>query len=307
MNTGAISRATSRRGLLFILLAGVLWGTSGVTTKLIYGLAVTTPISVAALRLALGAPVLLAVSWHTHGRRAFNVKSTDFALIVLAGASMGISQACYFSAISRAGVAAATLVTVCTTPVLVAVLSATLLRERLTLAVAGALACALLGTVLLVDVGASSTGSQTNSVEGISLALAAGLCSALLFLASRRLAGRYDPLKTIAVVVTVGAALLLTVSIATSNVVVGYPLGGWLLLAYLGLVPTALAYALFFHGMRAATATVASIGALAEPMTSTMLAMLIFSERLGTLGILGATLLIGAMLFLYRNDGPSFD
>lgn len=307
MNSVAIARATSRRGLLFILLAGALWGTSGVTTKSIYGLAETTPLSVAALRLALGAPVLLAASWRTTGSRAFKVTRFDFALMVLAGASMGFAQACYFSAISRAGVAVATLVTICTAPVLVALLSTVLLRERLTPAVGGALACALLGTVLLVDVGTSNTGPQANMVEGISLALAAGLGTALLLLVSRHLAGRCHPLQSIATAVTVGATLLIAFSTVTTGVVVSYPWAGWALLLYLGLVPTALAYGLFFHGMRRATATVASIGALAEPLTSTVLALLLFGEQLGALGLLGATLLIGAMLFLFRNDGPNFD
>ena len=306
MNSGAISRAIPRHGLPLILLAGVLWGTSGVTTKLIYGLAETTPTSVAALRLALGAPVLLLVSWRTPGWRDFNITRFDLALMVLAGTAMGISQVCYFSAISQVGVAVATLVTVCTAPVLVALLSAALLRERLTPAVLGALACALLGTVLLVDVGANHAGPQTNAAEGILLAVAAGFGSALLLLASRRLAGRCHPLQSIAIAVTVGATLLLTASAITTGVAVSYPLAGWGLLLYLGLVPTALAYGLFFHGMRRATATVASIGALAEPLTSSALAMLIFGERLGALGLLGAMLLIGTMLFLYRNDGLNF-
>ncbi|HEX2986964.1 MAG TPA: EamA family transporter [Chloroflexota bacterium] len=305
MISTAIDRVTVRRGLLLILLAGALWGTSGVTTKTLYRLSETTPISVAALRLALGAPVLLALSWRAVGGRYLKVRRSDFGLMLFAGASMGISQACYFSAIPRAGVAAATLVAVCTAPVLVALLSAALLRERLTLVVGGALASALLGTVLLVDVGASQAGSQDYALGGILFALGAGLTSALLILTSRRLAGRCHPLQSIAIIVTVGALLLLAASSLTTGVVLSYPPAGWALLIYLGLVPTALAYGLFFHGMRGATATVASIGALAEPLTSTLLAMLIFGEQLGTLGLLGATLLIGTMLFLYRNDSAA--
>ncbi len=286
------------------MLAGALWGTSGVTTKTLYLLTETTPLSVAALRLALGAPLLLAVSRRQIDRRAAKVTGHDLALMAWAGMVMGISQACYFSGISRVGVAVATLVTVCTAPVLVALLSAILLRERLTLAVGGALACALVGTALLVDVGAGQNGSQANAVEGILLALAAGFTSALFILTSRRLAGRCDPLQSIAIAVTAGAVLLLTVSAVTTGMVVSYPPAGWALLLYLGLVPTALAYGLFFHGIRGATATVASIGALAEPLTSSALAMVIFGERLGPLGLLGGALLIGTMLFLY-NAGPS--
>ncbi len=78
-----------------------------------------------------------------------------------------------------------------------------------------------------------------------------------------------------------------------------------MLLLYLGVVPTALAFGLFFWGMREATATVASIGALAEPLTASVLAVLIFGEQMGTLGLLGAALLVGAMLLLYMNHGPN--
>ncbi len=305
MTIGTKDLAAARRGLLLVVLAGVLWGTSGVTTKALYGLTETTPASVAALRLALAAPVLLAVSWRALGRRAFDIAPVDFALMLVAGSLMGASQTCYFSAISRTGVAVATLVTVCTSPLLVFLLSALLLKERLTGTVVGALAGALLGTVLLIDVGGSGTGSESSTLEGTLLALAAGLGSALLILAGRRLARRCDPLLSISVAVTMGATLLFTLSSVTSAVVLSYPLPGWLLLLYLGLVPTALAYAIFFRGMRRAAATAAGIATLAEPLTGAILAVLIFGEQLSALGLLGATLLVGSILSLYRNGSSS--
>ena len=63
---------------------------------------------------------------------------------------LGLYQACYFAAIARTGVAVATLVILCTSPVLVAVLSGVLSREWPTKATLLALACALAGTALLV-------------------------------------------------------------------------------------------------------------------------------------------------------------
>lgn len=305
MSTSTISRASARQGLLLVLLAGMLWGTSGVTIKTIYGLAETTPISVAALRLAMGAPALLAVSWRVAGRRSPSISRFDLLLLPLVGLLMGVYQLCYFLAIPRVGVAVATLVCICTGPVLVALISTVLLRERLSRTVMGALACALLGTVLLVGGGTRELGLRTEVVEGVALSLAGALGYALLLLASRRLGGRYHPLQSTAVAITVGALLLLTVSSATTGLVMSYPPVGWTLLVYLGLVPTALAYGIFFHGMRYATPAVASIGTLAEPLTASVLAMLIFGERLGTKGLVGAALLIGAMVFLYRNSSSA--
>jgi len=63
-------------------------------------------------------------------------------------------------------------------------------------------------------------------------------------------------------------------------------------------VPTALAYGLFLTGMRATPATVASIATLLEPLTATLLAWVLFGERLGPLGLAGTALLLTAMAVL---------
>ena len=76
---------------------------------------------------------------------------------------------------------------------------------------------------------------------------------------------------------------------------------GWLLLLHLGLVPTALAYILFLRGLRHVPAGVASIITLLESLTSALLAWLLFGEWLSPLSLLGAFLLIAAMLLLLRR------
>ncbi len=303
MTAYTTSRAAARRGLLFVVLAGVLWGTSGVATKAIYALVDITPANVAAFRLALGVPALLVAFRLTAGGGRTRVARRDLGPLIVAGAALGISQACYFASISRVGVAIATLVTICTAPVLVCLFSAVLLGERLTPAVAGALACAVLGTALLIGVGGPGSAAQggESTLPGVALALAAAVCFAAFMLLSRRLANRYHPLQSITIAVGVGAALLLLITAVTAGVRVSYPWPAWALFLYLGLVPTALAYGLFYHGMQNATAAEGSIAALAEPLTSTVLALAIYGERLGALGVLGAALLISVIVFLYRN------
>ena len=305
MTTDTVGRATARRGLMLVVLAAALWGTSGVATKTIYTLVDISPISVAAFRLALGAPLLLAAFRLTSGQRSFRVARADLAWMLLAGAALGMSQACYFAAISRVGVAIATLVTICTAPVLVCLFSAALLRERLTRAVVGSLACALIGTVLLIGVGRTDSGLQASAaLGGIALALAAAFGFAGFILVSRLLANRYHPLLSITIAVGIGAVLLLAVSAITTGITVSYPWPVWALFLYLGLVPTALGYALFYLGVQHTTASEASVASLVEPLTATGLALILFGEHLGALGLLGAALLIGAIVFLYRN-GPS--
>jgi drug/metabolite transporter, DME family len=75
------------------------------------------------------------------------------------------------------------------------------------------------------------------------------------------------------------------------------------------LCPTALAYVLFVRGLRSVPATAATIATLLEPLTSTILAWLLFGERLGRLGAWGGLLLGAAMLMLVldRNPAPATD
>jgi DME family drug/metabolite transporter len=264
-------------------------------------LAETNPLSIGFFRLAFSVPVLLAACWHSLGRRMFRITPRDLGLMLLMGAFMAFYQVCYFAAIARVGVAIAVLVTLCTAPVMVALLSALLLRERLTGAIVLALACALAGTVLLIWVGPETGGARRDILAGVLLALGSAFGYTMLTLCSRTLAGRYHPLQPIAIGFAAGALLLLPFALAT-GFVISYPAGGWVLLLYLGLVPTALAYVLFLTGIRSITATVASIATLIEPLTSTVLAWLLFGEQLGPLGVFGAALLLGAIGLLYRGE-----
>lgn len=296
------ARASASRGLSFVMLAAVSWGTVGVTTKLLYGLSTTTPLSIGFLRLAVSVPVLLLAGWGNTRQRLRALSRRDVALICAIGAMMALYQVCFFSAIPRVGVAIATLVTLCSAPVLVALLSAALLRERPTLRVFTALAVALLGAALLVGK-APGDGPGGSAAAGTLLALVSAVGYAVVTLCSRRLSARCHPVQTLAFAFAIGALLLLATTFPAGPRL-RYPALGWALIAYLGVVPTALAYVLFISGLRTVPATAATVATLLEPLTSTALAWLLFGERLGRLGALGGLLLGAAMLMLVLDRSP---
>jgi DME family drug/metabolite transporter len=299
MKIQAVAQGSSTRGLLLIVLAAVLWGTVGVAIKALYGLADTNPLSIGFFRLAIAVPALFWACWLTLGVRMFRVARRDLALMLLLGAMMALYQVCYFGAIAQVGVAIAVLITLCIAPVLVALLSLWLFREKLTPKLILALTFALIGTALFVDFQPHG-GAQGNAVIGVLLALGSAFGYAVITLCSRTLARRYHPLQSLTIGFGTGAMILLPFAIA--NGVVNYPVVGWVLLLYLGLVPTVLAYVLFLSGMRYTTATVASITTLLEPMTSTLLAWLFFKEQLTLLGLLGGILLLGAIVLLFTDS-----
>jgi DME family drug/metabolite transporter len=280
-----------------VMFASVLWGTGNVVARSIYDVASTNPTSVAFFRMALSVPALAFVCLLTLGRQAFAIHKRDLPFMLVAGTLVALYQASFYASLPRVGVAIATVIALASAPVIVAVLSAAITRERPSAIVIFALACATVGTVLLTN--GPATPQQTDVLGGVGFALLAGLLYAINTLVGRRLgaAGRAHPLQTTTIGFGFGAVVLLVIALA-SGFVVNYPIDGWVRLAYLGLVPTALGYALFYAGMRTTSAASASIATLMEPLTSTVIAVSVLREPLSPQAFIGAVLMVIAMVVL---------
>jgi hypothetical protein len=74
------------------------------------------------------------------------------------------------------------------------------------------------------------------------------------------------------------------------------------LLVALGTGPTAVAYTLYFRGLRTAAASTAARLALLEPLTSAILAALLLGERLSATGIVGAAIIGAAVILTVQAD-----
>jgi len=294
------STSHSRGGLILIVLAALLWGTIGVAAQGIYHLTATNSFSISFFRLALSTPFLWVASARLLGRRLFQISRGDLGMILFMGVLVGLYQSAYLASITYAGVTIATLVSICIAPLIVALLSALTGRERLTRSIMLALVLALVGTGLVV--GAQPGDAPMNAaVLGVVLAAAGGSGYGIVIFLGRSLAARCHPLQVTSISFATGALLLLVINLLSGTLVAVYPIQGWLLLIYLGAVPTALAYGLFLAGMRSTPATAASITALLDPVTAAVLAALLFDERFTALGLAGAALLLAALVVLARS------
>jgi drug/metabolite transporter, DME family len=301
METTIIQTRPLRRGLVYVMIASTLWGTSGVASQALAQLTQTNPLSISALRLATAAPLLLLAAWHLLGRQLWSATRRDLGLILLYGVLMAVDQALYFAAIALTGVTLATLITICSAPVLVTVFTALYERKmpsRFTLVI---IAMALLGTVILVGSGTGQTANNTSSLLGVAYALAAACVYAGVIFLSKFLSGKYLSLQITALGFSAGAVCLLVVA-KLVGFVGRYPAQGWLIILYMGAVPTALAYGLFMLGMRTTSAPAASVLVLLEPLTAAVLSWLLLGERLTPLGIAGAVMLLGAIYALARAE-----
>jgi drug/metabolite transporter, DME family len=258
-----------------------------------------SPLLVGFFRMAIAAPCLFLAARAVEGTIRLPA-GRDRGRIVVAGLAMGAYQVCYFWGVAKTSVAVGALVAICSAPLFIVGLATLLLGERLTATMAVALAGGVLGAALLT-LGPHGLGTMpAGFAGGVLLALGAGFMYAVYAVVAKDLIGRLPPLAVAALTFGV-AAVVLAPALAAEPVAGG--LAAWALLAYLGLVPTALAYILYMVGMRTTPVTVSGVLALVEPLTATLLGVLVFGNRLGALGGLGAALLAGAVTVLAVRKG----
>ncbi|MGW8885441.1 DMT family transporter [Streptomyces sp. NPDC055749] len=285
------------RSILYLIVAGVAWGTAGAAASLIFRASDLGPLALSFWRCVGGLVLLAGALALRPGRTPAPAESRRRRLLRILGTGIGLTvfQSAYFAAVEVTGLAVGTVVTLGAGPVLIAVGARLTMGERLgrggTAAVAGALA----GLVVLV------LGGEGAEVEplGIALALLSASGYAAITVLTRWL-GRGgqggDALATSAWAFGIGAVGLLPMAAAeglvphtadTAQVV-------WLLV-YVAAVPTALAYALYFAGAAAVRSATVSVIMLLEPVSAAVIAVTVLHEQLTAATVVGTLLLLVAV------------
>ncbi|MFB7528230.1 DMT family transporter [Streptomyces sp. NPDC056178] len=285
------------RSLIYLIVAGVAWGTAGAAASLIFEVSDLGPLALSFWRCAGGLVLLLAAlalrprraaaPAESRGRRALRVLGT--------GAGLTVFQSAYFAAVEATGLAVGTVVTLGAGPVLIAVGARLTMRERLGRGGSAAVTGALAGLAVLVLGGDGATVRPA----GVALALLSAAGYATITLLTRWLGrdgGATDSLATSAWAFGIGAVGLLPMAAAEGLVPhTAQPTQVVTLLVYVAAVPTALAYALYFAGAAAVRAATVSVIMLLEPVSAAVIAVVVLRERLTAATVVGTLLLLVAV------------
>ncbi|MEV0131882.1 EamA family transporter [Dactylosporangium sp. NPDC050688] len=300
------------RGLCFIAFAAVAWGVGGFVAAVLYDHSGLGPIAVTFWRYLGG--LLLLVALRPFGRRDSGAPRgrrdggaprgrrdggapRGRARLVLNGLGMALYQTTYYVAIDLAGVAVATVVVLGSGPVLVALGARVFLGERLGRAGAAIMAVSLAGLVLLTG----AAGGGRSPIQGLAVALVSAAGYAAVTLLNR--ASKDDPYDSALGGFAVGSVALLPLALAEGLLPIRGDAGETIgLLAFLGAVPTALAYALFFAGLTVVRATTAAVVALVEPVAAVALGVLVLHEPLTGWSAAGAGLLLLSVVLLTATE-----
>ncbi|MFG2667704.1 DMT family transporter [Streptomyces sp. NPDC048387] len=283
------------RSLLYLVVAGVAWGTAGAAASLLFLASDLGPLALSFWRSAGGLVVLLGVLAVRRPARAARGRRPSAASLIATGLMFTLFQAAYFGAVRETGLAVGTVVTLGAGPVMIALGARYWMGERLGWGGVAAVGGALGGLAVLV---LGSGGGEVRPL-GVGWALLSAAGYAGMTLRARWLGRRGaggDPLVTTAWSVGVGTVCLLPLAAVEGLLPnTGEPARVLGLLVYVAVVPTALAYALYFTGAAAVRAATVSVIMLIEPVSAAAIAVVVLGERLTGAVVLGTVLLLAAV------------
>jgi drug/metabolite transporter (DMT)-like permease len=284
------------KGALMVMGAGCLWGTFGVLTKTAYANTTLGPISLALYRLVFAIPILGLLVLV----KRYSVSVTRRELLLFVGFgffSLTVFEAFYFTALAYTTIqhAAALLYTA---PAFVAILSWIILKESLTRRKLLAVTLSIAGAFLVMGVirGEPLFGSGTQIGDWLSVA--SGLAYSSWYIFGKLLGKNRDPAVTALLGMCFGAVMLVPVVFGFEGLRVPNSAIAWVLVAAVGIVPTAAAYLLYLTGLKYIEATKASVLAIMEPLTAAVLAFYLFHETLSYDSLLGFVLIISSIMLI---------
>ena len=242
----------------------------------------------------IGGVILLPFALRQVRRDKLKISSSSILHI----ASLGILNVCVSMLLLQLsifyGKASLTAVIVSMNPLFVTGFAMLLLREKLSRLQILSLGVGLLGLLLIVfserDFASSS---YLNLPVGVIFAILASLTFGLWTVLTKSAIVKYGNIFTNALSFLVGGFILMLI-----NVVIGKPaafsftLRNLLLISYLGLFITGIAYLLYFDAMKAISASVASAYFFLKPALATLLAYFVLKETLSWGQLAGIVLIV---------------
>lgn len=276
-------------GAWLVLMAAVCWGTTGTAQS--FAPDGATPLAVGTARIVIGGAALLA--WAV-ARRAFQPGARwPVGTTLVAAVCMAAYQLCFFAAVRRTGVAVGTVVAIGSGPVIAGLLSWLFYRTRSGRVWLASTLLAISGCVVL----GLNAGGVVLDLAGLALAVGAGGSYALYTLMSKELVAAQRPEAAMSVVFGLGALMLLPVGLVQDFRWLAQP-SGLAVALHLGIVTTAVAYALFARGLQTTTVAHAVTLTLGEPLTAATLGIVLLREPVTGPVLVGMGLVFAGLALL---------
>ncbi|WP_192037104.1 EamA family transporter [Halomonas sp. YLGW01] len=291
-------------GIFTVLLAAVLWGTTGTAATFAPDVS-----AVAIGAVAMGGGGLMQAMLSAGGiRRHLTQIKAHWHWLLVGAIAVAIYPLAFYASMRLAGVTIGTVVSIGSAPLLSALIEYRLDGLRLGARWMIGAGFGLSGMLLLClaeGSGHMPSGTATAVIPGTLLGLLAGLSYALYSWTARRLMQQGIASRAaMGATFGIGGLMLLPVLLLT-----GAPLlaswGNAAVGLYMAFVPMLLGYLCFGHGLARIPASTATTITLFEPVVAACLAVAIVGERLPAMGWGGIALILACLVCISAPVGST--
>ena len=277
-------------GISAVALGTILWGTVGPVVRLFPE---DTEFQYSLVRNFTGTTALWLMVLFSKNKKRYTKQ--DIVPILVGGTGAALFFPLFILAFQLTGVGVASVVSIGVAPIFVGLIAWIALKQPPGRQWAYGTLIAVAGVVALNW----PSGDNTVNILGIGFALAAAFGYSMQATGMGMISKRHTPFQCVAPMFTIGALFQAPLSYGKDFSFLQDPV---LLLGalYGGIVTVALAYAFFIYGIaRIGAATAVTVG-LMEPLTASILGVVLLGETVSTIGLIGSALILTGLVIVSR-------
>lgn len=287
-----------KRAFVYIIIAGILWGTSGIFVHALapYGF---SSLQITSLRGAVSC-VCMAIYLLIRDRKRFRVKPRELALFAAIGVALFGTSSCYYISMQMTSISTA-VVLMYMAPVYVMIWSVLFFGERFSRLKLVSVISMLIGCCLVSGIVGGLKFDVVGLLFGVLSGISYGAYNILTKIAMRK---QCHPMSTTFYSFVVMSIIALAVSRPreTASIVAGEPMTLVPSVLALGLVTYVFPYLLYTLAMKELPAGTASALGIVEPMAATVFSVVIFHEALSLHSGAGIILILLAVFLLGKAE-----
>ncbi len=288
----------NKKAFLYVIIASLLWGTSGIFVRFLAPLGFSS-LQMTAVRGAVSAVGMMAYVL-LKDRSLFRVQPKALLLFAAGGVSMYLTALCYYISMQASSIATA-VVLMYTAPVLVMIYSVLFLGERFTRAKGLALFGMIIGCVLVSGI----VGDAQFNAKGIFFGILSGISySAYNIFTKIQMRQNNNPVSASLycfIFMAVVACSFGNISGIVSNVAQN-PVETLPLVLGLGIFTCLMPYFLYTKAMEKLSAGITASLGIVEPMAATVYSVVLFREGMSVYAAIGLVCILGSALLLSQSE-----
>ncbi len=288
-------------GLIYIILASALWGTSGLFVDKLAPYGVTS-LQMTFIRgfvsfLCMGIFALIV------DRNLFKTNLKEILFFAGSGFSFYLTASCYFQSMQMTSVSTAVIL-MYTAPIYVVIYSVAFLGEKLTKLKSVGIIGMLLGCCLISGI----VGGLKFDALGIAIGFLSGITYAAYNIFTKiEMQKGINPAKAnlYCFFFSVLAGVLFSKPAGIIDCIGKDPSNVIILCAGVGIFTCILPYLFYTLGLKVLPAGTASSLGILEPLSATILSVIVLGEKLSLYSIIGIVLILGSVFILSKADNST--